>query len=119
MGEPEKASLHVIGGGLGDPPEASHRTKIIQFGGGEGGDPPVDTETQRYVDANMRAVKAENSSSFARLEAKIDGIQPGATWQQNTGVMITGIVVGLGLVFLRSLHMQATDLIAGSGRWER
>lgn len=69
------------------------------FGGGSGGGSKVDTETKNYVDANMRAVKAENSSSFARLEAKIDSIQPGATWQQNAGVSITAIVVGLGIVF--------------------
>ncbi len=34
----------------------------------------MDTETKRYVDANMRAVKAENSASFAQLGAKIDAI---------------------------------------------
>lgn len=59
----------------------------------------MDTETKNYVDANMRAVKAENSASFAKLEAKIDGITPGASWQQNAGVVFSGMVVTLSLVF--------------------
>lgn len=42
----------------------------------------MDSETKNYLDANMRAVKAENSASFARLEAKIDGIpRPPSIWQ--------------------------------------
>jgi hypothetical protein len=73
--------------------------QVSHGGGSGGGKPPVDAETKNYLDANMRAVSAENNASFARLEAKIDGIQPGATWQQNAGVLATGIVVTLGLVF--------------------
>lgn len=67
----------------------------------------MDPVTQRHIDMSMQIVRAENDSKFSRLEAKIDQIQTGATWQQNAGVMISGIVVGLGLVF--SILAYASD----------
>lgn len=73
--------------------EGGARANVVRFAGGGGsGGTIVDSETKNYVDANMRAVKAENSASFARLEAKIDQIKPGSTWQQNAAVMISGNV---------------------------
>lgn len=66
--------------------------------GGGGGD-GVDTETRRYVDANMRAVRAENSSAFSRLESKIEKISPGATWQQIAFITFAWLVTGIGIVF--------------------
>lgn len=64
-------------------------------GGGGGGGKSVDTETKHYVDANMRAVSAENAVGFTKLEAKIDSISPGASWQQIAGIA----AVSIGTVF--------------------
>ena len=88
----------VIDGGLPDEKAGNFHVGKNKFGGGGGGN-EVDAETNHYVDANVRAAKAENSASFARLETKIDGISPGASWQQMAGVVISGVVVGLSLVF--------------------
>lgn len=56
-----------------------------------GGGSSVDTETKNYVDANMRAVKAENNASFSRLEGEIDHIPtPPSIWQI-AGVVVAGI----------------------------
>ncbi|MEQ8340074.1 MAG: hypothetical protein RID15_13855 [Marinovum algicola] len=59
----------------------------------------MDAEIKNYLDANIRAASAENNASFARLEAKIDNIQPGATWQQAFGASVSAVVIGLGIVF--------------------
>ncbi|WP_157966332.1 hypothetical protein [Oceanibium sediminis] len=84
------------------------QAKSQYYGGGSGGGgPTVDTHTKDYVDANMRAVKAENSANFARLEAKIDGITPGASWQQIAGIA----AVTLGIVF--SILAYASDRFDG------
>lgn len=101
MANSSKVSFKVVEGGLNPRMPANARASKVSYGGGggSGGGPEMDAETKNYLDANMRAVKAENSASFVSLEAKIDAIQPGATWQQNAGVTITGVVVGLGLVF--------------------
>lgn len=62
-------------------------------GGGGGG---ID---RAYIDARVDAVKAQNETAFARLEAKIDGLHPGATWQQNAGLLFAAVVGGMGLLF--------------------
>ena len=58
----------------------------------------MDAHTKDYVGANMRAVKAENSANFARLEAKLDGLHP-ATWWQNAVVASGAVVALLGILF--------------------
>ncbi|MDW3222888.1 MAG: hypothetical protein R8G34_08405 [Paracoccaceae bacterium] len=68
----------------------------IGSGSGGGGGGEID---RAYVDARIEAVKAQNETAYARLEAKIDSIQPGATWQQNAGLLGIGIVGALGLIF--------------------
>lgn len=68
------------------------------FGDGGGGGPTVDRETKRYVDKSMDTVKAQNDARFAEVIARLDAMNP-ATWVQNAGVLLGGIVVTLGLVF--------------------
>jgi len=82
-------------------------------------------EIQRYVDASARTTHAENSARFSeleskietnvlrleakietnvsrleanvsRLEAKIDAIQPGVTWQQIAGMLAVAVATALG-----------------------
>lgn len=64
-------------------------------GGGAGGGNFVD---RALLDSRIETVKAQNETAFARLEAKIDKIEPGATLKQNFILIATAIPVTLGLV---------------------
>ena len=57
-------------------------------GGGGGGGNFVD---HAFLEARIDAVKAQNETAFARLEAKIDGIKPGASWQQISGIVFVAV----------------------------
>ena len=55
-----------------------------------------------YLDAKIEAVKAGNDASFVRLEAKIDGIQPGASWQQIAGIVFVAFTGAFAILAFAS-----------------
>ncbi len=64
---------------------------------GGGGGLGVDTETQRYVDKSMEAVKAQNDARFSRVESqlsKLDELKFPSIWQMMS--VAAGAVVALG-----------------------
>ncbi len=69
----------------------------------------MDSGAKHYIDASARATRAENSARFSeleakietnvsRLEAKIDAIRPGATWQQIAGMLAAAVATAFGLM---------------------
>lgn len=92
------AEKNVIDIGTGAPisTNGSKVTKTI-FGGGGGAS--VDNETKNYLDANMRAVKAENDTRFNDVATKLDTMvgmigqipKPVGFWQL-AGMAATAVV---------------------------
>lgn len=73
-----------------------------RISGGRGG-PPVDTETQRYVDAKTEATRAQNDARFSEvingistLSTRIEGL-PSAK-SQFVAIVTTGAAIFLGLI---------------------
>lgn len=78
--------------------ESDSPVSNMKTGGGSGGGGPiVDTHTKDYVDANIRAARAENSASFAKLEAKIDALPRAPSLWQIASVVAAGITTLLAI----------------------
>jgi hypothetical protein len=73
---------------------------VKTYGGGSGGI-TVDTETKNYLDANIRAVKAENHLSSSQIELKIDNLakeiaqKPGISWLLSVGSAVVLAILAI------------------------
>lgn len=88
----KSANFRVVDGGVPDNEKKEYASPDLRFGDGDGGGGDMDKD---YLDARIEAVRAQNDASFAILGAKIDAIQPGATWQQIAAIAF----VLLGSIF--------------------
>lgn len=52
----------------------------------------MDTETKRYVDASMRAVKAETDAEFTKIMAKLDSQPKPPPLSQIIGVAVSTVI---------------------------
>lgn len=71
-------------------------TSITLFGGSGGGEPPVDAETQRYLDKSMESVKAQNDARFAEVLTRLD--QMPKFWPSVLALVLT-VFGAVGSVF--------------------
>jgi len=62
----------------------------------------VDAETQRYVDSELRAAKAETNLGFARVEAKIDALPRAPSLWQIASVVAGGIGIAVAIAAFAS-----------------
>lgn len=104
MADPSRDNrfFEVIRGGKTDSDQPNVRIQQVVFSGGSGGKPPVDSETKNYVDAKAESVSAQNSASFAKLEAKIDAQPKPATIWQIAGVAGATLTAALAIAAFAS-----------------
>ncbi len=51
----------------------------------------MDVHTKDYVDAKVDAVKAQNDARFSEVLFEVRAIKPGASWQQNAGLLFAAV----------------------------